>query len=109
MKHRCRALSMILVAGLGTVLAVHSAAQDVAVGQQVFSQCSHSVDGSNGVGPTLKGIVGSKAGEVPGFRFSRAMKGSNITWDDKALNDFIADPQKATPGNVLPFSGLGDA
>jgi cytochrome c2 len=42
----------------------------------------------------LKGIVGSKAGEVPGFRFSRAMKGSNITWDDKTLNDFIADPQK---------------
>ena len=111
MKRSYRALGVIAVAGFGTTLTTHSSAQDAAAGKQVFTQCSvcHSVDGTNGVGPTLKGIVGSKAGEVPGFRFSRAMKGSNITWDDKALNDFIADPQKVIPGNVMPFSGLADA
>jgi len=111
MKHPCRALGVILVGGLGTLLTEYSGAQEVAAGKQVFTQCSvcHSIDGSNGVGPTLKGIVGSKAGEVPGFRFSRAMKGSNITWDEKTLNDFIADPQKVIPGNVMPFSGLADA
>jgi cytochrome c len=111
MKRRSRALGVIAVAGLGILLVAHAGAQDAAAGKQVFTQCSvcHSVDGSNGVGPTLRGIVGSKAGEVPGFRFSRAMKGSNITWDDKTLNDFVADPQKAIPGNLMPFSGLADA
>ena len=111
MKHRCRALGVILVGGQGVLLTEYSGAQDVAAGTQAFTQCSvcHSIDESNGVGPTLKGIVGSKAGDVPGFRFSRAMKGSNITWDEKTLNDFIADPQKVIPGNVMPFSGLADA
>jgi cytochrome c len=111
MKRKCRVLGVIAVAVLETLLVAHAGAQDAAAGKQVFTQCSvcHSVDGSNGVGPTLKGIVGSKAGEVPGFRFSRAMKGSNITWDDKTLSDFLTDPQKVIPGNVMPFSGLADA
>jgi len=104
-------LGVIAVAVLEILSVAHAGAQDAAAGKQVFTQCSvcHSVDGSNGVGPTLKGIVGSKAGTVPGFRFSRAMKGSNITWDDTTLNAFVADPQKAISGNVMPFSGLADA
>ena len=87
-------------------------AQDAARGKTLFQQqCSvcHSVDGSGGVGPTLKGIMGSKSGEIPGFRFSRAMKGANITWDAKTLDAYLTDPQKAVPGNQMPFSGMADA
>ena len=111
MKASYRILNVIAVTGLGALLTTHAMAQDAVAGKQVFGQCSvcHSIDGTNGAGPTLKGIVGSKAGEVPGFRFSRAMKGSNVTWDDKTLDDFIADPQKAIPGSVMPFSGVADA
>jgi cytochrome c len=111
MKLGCRVLDVIAVTGLGLLLATPAAAQDAVASKQVFAQCSacHSIDGTNGVGPTLKGIVGSKAGEVPGFRFSRAMKGSNVTWDDKTLDAFVADPQKVIPGNVMPFSGVADA
>lgn len=111
MKRRYRALRVIAVGMLQTLLVAQASAQDAVAGKLVFTQCSvcHSVDGSNGVGPTLKGIVGSKAGQVSGFRFSRAMKGSNITWNDKTLDEFITDPQKAIPGNVMPFSGLADA
>jgi cytochrome c len=86
-------------------------AQDAAAGNQDFAQCSvcHSTDGTNGVGPSLQGIVGRKAGTFAGFRYSRAMKGADITWDDKTLDSYLADPQKAIPGNVMPFSGLDDA
>jgi cytochrome c len=87
-------------------------AQDAAHGKALFQQqCSvcHSVDGSSGVGPTLKGIIGSKSGEISGFRFSRAMKGANITWDAKTLDAYLTDPQKAVPGNQMPFSGMADA
>jgi cytochrome c len=86
-------------------------AQDVDAGKQVFAQCAacHSVDGSNGAGPSLKGIVGSKAGDFAGFRFSRAMKNSGTVWDAKTLDAYIADPQAAIPGNVMPYSGLTDS
>jgi len=99
---------------VGAALALQSLsaqAQDAAAGKAVFAQCAacHSTDGSNGAGPTLKGIVGSKAAEVPGFRFSRAMKNSAVVWDAKALDAYLTDPQKAIPGNVMPFSGITDA
>ena len=86
-------------------------AQDAAAGKAVFAQCTacHSIDGSNGVGPSLQGVVGRKAGSLAGFRFSRAMKASTLTWDAASLDAYIADPQKALPGNVMPFSGIPDA
>jgi cytochrome c len=45
---------------------------------------------------------------MPGFRYSRAMKTSNIVWDEKSLDAFVAAPQKALPGTVMPFAGLPD-
>ena len=50
-----------------------------------------------------------KSGEFPGFHYSRAMKSAGITWNGKTLDAYVADPQKAVPGNVMPFSGVVDA
>jgi len=110
MRPHYRALSAIAVGTLCILRAGPLFAQDAAAGILVFAQCSvcHSTDGTNGVGPTLQGIVGRKAGTVAGFRYSRAMKAANITWDDKLLDDYLADPQKLVPGNVMPFSGLAE-
>jgi cytochrome c len=69
----------------------------------------HSVDGTNRLGPSFKGVYGRKAGTGNGFRYSTAMRKAGITWDDESLDAFIADPQKAIPGNVMPFSGVMDA
>ena len=92
-------------------LCASTPAQDAAAGKQVFAQCiaCHSVDGKAGVGPSLQGIIGRKSGEFPGFHYSRAMKSAGITWDSKTLDTYVADPQRAVPGNVMPFSGVADA
>ena len=37
------------------------------------------------------------------------MKSVRITWNSKTLDAYVADPQKAVPGNVMPFSGVADA
>lgn len=66
-----------------------------------FAQCRacHSVElGKNGVGPTLFGIVGSKAGEVQGYNFSPALAKSGITWDRASLDTWLAGPIKMVPG-----------
>jgi cytochrome c len=86
-------------------------AQTAAAGAAVFAQCDvcHSTDGSASIGPTLKGVVGRKSGTVPGFDYSKAMKAAARTWDAKALEAFIADPQAALPDNLMPFSGISDA
>jgi cytochrome c len=111
MQQNCRAVCAMSMCGLSLLLATPVNAQDAAAGKQIFVQCSvcHSADGTNGVGPSLQGIAGRKAGTFAGFRYSRAMKAANTTWEDKALDAYLADPQRAIPGNVMPFSGLADA
>ncbi len=86
-------------------------AQDAAAGKDVFAQCTacHSIDGSNGAGPSLKGVVGRKVGSFEGFRYSRAMKNTAYSWDAKSLDTYLTNPAAAIPGNVMPFSGVADA
>jgi cytochrome c len=69
----------------------------------------HSDDGSQRLGPSFKGVFGRKAGAAKGFTYSPAMRKADVTWDDKSLDAFIADPQKSIPGNVMPFPGVADA
>lgn len=69
-----------------------------------FAICKscHAVEaGKNGVGPTLFGIVGSKAGEVPGFTFSPALKSSGIVWDREKLDTWLQGPMKMVPGTRM--------
>ena len=82
---------------------------DAAAGRLVFRKCQacHSLEpGKNGLGPSLAGIVGKKAGSGSNFNYSAAMKSSNLTWDIATLNTYLSDPQKAVPGNKMPFPGL---
>ncbi len=72
----------------------------------------HSFDkGDNRIGPTLYGVVGRKAGIVPGYAYSESLKGSGITWNEKNLNRWITNPNAVVPGNNMGaiFSGLPDA
>jgi cytochrome c len=88
-----------------------SIGQEAAPRPEVFNQCAvcHSIDGSNGTGPTLKGLFGRPSGSVLGFRYSRAMRGAGVVWDAKALDDYLRNPQDFIPGNVMPFSGVPDS
>ena len=83
-------------------------AQDGAHGKSVFKVCAacHATDHTNRVGPGLEGVVGRTAGTAPGFRYSNAMKNSGIVWDEKTLNAYLESPQKAVPGNRMPYAGL---
>ena len=82
---------------------------DNAAGRQVYRKCQacHSLEpGKNALGPSLAGIVGKKAGEVPNYNYSPALKNSGVTWDAKTLDAYLTDPQKLIPGNKMPFPGL---
>ena len=53
-----------------------------------------------------KELIGRKAGTVPGFSYSDAMKKSGIVWDTKILDAYLESPQKVVPGNRMPYAGL---
>lgn len=76
-----------------------------------FAQCAacHStVPGKHGIGPSLAGVYGTKAGEIPGYTFSPALKASGLTWDDATLDKWLAGPMKLVPGTKMTYGGMGD-
>lgn len=85
-------------------------ADPVTDGKAAFAVCSacHTVTGADRLGPHLNGVIGRKAGTVQGFNYSPAMKRANVVWDTSTLENYIDNPQKAMPGNRMPFAGLPD-
>ena len=77
-----------------------------------FAVCKacHSMEpGKNGIGPSLAGIWGEKAGAVPGFDFSDAMTASGLTWNQASLDKYLTDPRGTVPGTKMAFGGVADA
>ena len=56
-------------------------------------------------------VVGRKAGVLPGYAFSQSLKDSGVTWDEPALDKWIADPDAVISGNQMspPYGGITDA
>jgi cytochrome c len=87
---------------------------DVTSGQQVFNNvcrmCHSTKAGDNRLGPHMHGIIGRKAGSLPDYAYSSAMKGANFVWDEATLERFIANPDETVPGNNMkPYNGLASA
>lgn len=85
---------------------------NAANGKMVFAQCRtcHVTDaGVNKTGPSLNGLIGRKAGSVPGFAYSAANSGSGITWTKEKLFQYLEKPQRVIPQTKMIFAGLPDA
>jgi cytochrome c len=75
----------------------------------VCSACHESTaDARPSLGPNLFGIGGRKAGAVPDYDYSPAMKSSGLTWTADTLQAFIIDPNKAVPGNKMDYPGASE-
>ncbi|MBX3613983.1 MAG: cytochrome c family protein [Burkholderiaceae bacterium] len=60
-------------------------------------------------GPRHCGLFGRKAGGVPGFDYSEAMKRSGIVWNAATLDRFLANPLGTVPGTTMGYAGIADA
>jgi cytochrome c len=84
----------------------------VAAAPAAFNQCKvcHAVEkGKHGIGPSLAGIYGTKAGDIAGFEFSSAMEASGLVWNEGNLDRYLTDPRAVVPGTKMSFGGMKDA
>src|SRR5512134_3843451 len=85
-----------------------------ASGQQAFNNacrtCHMVKEGDNRLGPNLHKVVGRKAGSLPDYGFSSAMKEAGFVWDEEKLDRFMANPDEVVPGNSMkPYGGLSSS
>ena len=83
-------------------------------GQLTFNNacrtCHTTKEGDNRLGPNLHSVIGRKAGSLPNYGYSSAMKGADFVWDKEKLDRFIAEPDEVVPGNNMkPYGGLTSA
>jgi cytochrome c len=90
-----------------------NAAGDPGRGARAFQACMacHSVKpGEHMTGPSLSNVWNRKAGTTEGFsRYSPALKGANVVWNETSLDKWLTDPQQFIPGTSMTFPGIRNA
>ena len=82
---------------------------DAEKGAKVFGKCKacHKLDGTDGTGPHLDGVVDLQIAGVAGFGYSGILtEKSGETWTAENLDAFLASPKGWAPGTKMSFAGL---
>ncbi len=100
-------IALAFAAALGGGAAL--AEGDPAKGEKVFKKCKicHTFDpDKKKIGPHLKGIIGRKSASVEGYKYSKAMKAADVTWDEATLDEYLKKPKAFIKGTKMTFAGL---
>ncbi|MGH8738118.1 MAG: c-type cytochrome [Burkholderiales bacterium] len=103
---RLVALVVAVSAAAACALSGAAAAADAVRGQKLYqSRCSacHSLD-RNRVGPRHRGVFGRRAGSLPDYDYSPALRRSRIVWNEQSLDRWLANPQALIPGQRMNYS-----
>ena len=105
--------NIIKIVGFAAVLGMFGspalADGDAEAGKKVFKKCKacHSLEeGKKKVGPSLFGVIDRAAGAVEGYKYSKALLASDLTWDDETLAEFLTKPKAMVPKTKMSFAGL---
>src|SRR5947208_7479518 len=104
--------SVVAAAGALVLLALFTAAvaaADVEDGKALYQTCAAChTERPDALGPSLKGVVGSKSAALDDLRYSNPMLRASLVWDEDNLRAYIQDPQAKVKGNRMPYGGLSD-
>jgi cytochrome c len=81
----------------------------IARGKKIASSCGtcHSLtEERNRIGPHLVSVLGRKAGTVPGYDYSAAMKQYAQEWTPERTAAFLEDPLRVVPGTKMGTTPL---
>ncbi len=86
---------------------------DAGRGEALFKRCvachSFEPNGRNKAGPRLHGLFGRKAGAVPDYKYSPALKDSALVWTPETVDALFAKgPEEVVPGSKMPLQVMSN-
>lgn len=115
----CRRTGLAVLAALATLslapapapaaAADGAAAERYARGARIYERClaCHALE-TDRTGPRHCGLVGRRAGSVPGFVYSPALRRAQFRWTEANLDRFLAAPLVFVPGTAMGYDGVKD-
>jgi cytochrome c len=106
---RWLAIALALLAAVARSSAAAAPAAELRAGEAIYARCMacHAL-AYDRTGPRHCGLFGRRAGSVPGFPYSEAMKRSDIVWNAATLDRFLANPTRVVPGTAMGYAGIPD-
>lgn len=100
-------LAILLSLAFSPAHAGENPADAHARGAVIYERCAacHALQ-SDRTGPHHCGLIGRRAGSVPGFIYSPAMRKSRIIWTEANLDRFIKAPMAFIPGTAMGYDGI---
>lgn len=100
----------LAVASMAVAADAPAGVGDARRGEEIYGRClaCHAL-AYNRTGPRHCGLLGRRAGSVPGYSYSQAMKQSGIIWNEQTLDVFLKNPMAAVPGTSMGYAGIADA
>ncbi|MGB3556325.1 MAG: cytochrome c family protein [Jannaschia sp.] len=79
-------------------------------GEGLWRQCAscHKLDGSNGTGPHLDGVVDREKHQVAGYSYSDGLLATTGAWTPENISAFIENPREYAPGTKMAYRGMSD-
>ena len=95
---------------VASTLRAATAANDGRAAFDNYCRTCHSMKkGDHRLGPSLHGIFGAEAGSIAGYHSAQGFSDARLTWDEKTLDRFIADPNAVVSNNNMkPYEGIAD-
>ncbi|MEE9313501.1 MAG: c-type cytochrome [Rhizobiaceae bacterium] len=102
------------IAAAGIMLTATMAnAGDAEKGKKVAKKCTacHTLEegGKHRLGPNLFGILNKTAGQATGYKYSKDMMSSGITWDPTTFLEFVTKPKRVLKNTKMSFRGIKSA
>ena len=100
----CGAIMTIDIASAQMALPEAKAFDGAVVFKQQCAVC-HTVNLTDAQrqGPTLAKVVGRKAGNVDGFKYSAGFAQADFIWDESKLDAWLTNPQAVIPGAIMAY------
>jgi cytochrome c len=101
---------VLLTAAIALSAGTAAARGDATRGEQLYARCAacHAL-AYDRVGPRHCDLLGRRAGSVPGFEYSPAMKRSTLIWTRENLSRFLANPPGVVAGTTMTYAGVENA
>ncbi len=84
----------------------------IARGKKLYLLCNAchepTANKARKIGPHLGGLLNRKIASVESFSYSPALSKLDANWDQELLDEWLKNPQKIAPGNMMAFAGVND-